>query len=282
MPESLWNSFRSCVAVRYFGRCAFGNIFTYRRMTDWLQHYEGMKEDKMSKYDPLWKYVSAAAFWKRCMRNSLCPRRKSHEQKMCCQSRNNTQDTAITVAALLLGFFTRILCRRTGSAPLSDAMARLVYFCNAYREKALWYRKKAYGTADDGRAEAGICGGRLLLRIPSSVIRISSDPEQSNWMSATVTTLDDKIVPYILFATGQLCSIWNCKKSSVVLYSKSIGERRVDLILCSQINLPSNLDIQVFRKDTLLLAGSCGIWNRSIMWRHPIPDSCRRSFKLIG
>lgn len=174
MPASLWNSFRSCVAVRYLGRCAFGNILTYRRMTDWLQHYEGMKEDKMSKYDPLWKYVSAAAFWKRCMRNFLCPRRKSHEQKMCCQSRNNTQDTAITVAALLLGFFTRILCRRTGSAPLSDAMARLVYFCNAYREKALWYRKKAYGTADDGRAEAGICGGRLLLRIPFSVIRISS------------------------------------------------------------------------------------------------------------
>lgn len=37
--------------------------------------------------------------------------------------------------------------------------------------------------------------------------KFCSDPEQSNWMSATVTTLDDKIVPYILFATGQLCSI---------------------------------------------------------------------------
>lgn len=35
-----------------------------------------------------------------------------------------------------------------------------------------------------------------------------------------------------------------------------LEERRVDLILCSQINLPSNLDIQVLRKDTLLLAAA--------------------------
>ena len=48
------------------------------------------------------------------------------------------------------------------------------------------------------KAVVGICGVKLLSKIPLlGILKFCYDPEQTNWMSATVTTLDDKIPPYI-------------------------------------------------------------------------------------
>ncbi len=48
-------------------------------------------------------------------------------------------------------------------------------------------------------AAAGTCGAKSPRRILPSVIpdKFCRDPEQTNWMSATVTTLDQQIIPYI-------------------------------------------------------------------------------------
>ena len=54
-------------------------------------------------------------------------------------------------------------------------------------------------TPRSGRAAAGRCGGTSPRRIPPSATRTSSAPNPglTNWESATVTTLDDKIPPYL-------------------------------------------------------------------------------------
>ena len=56
-----------------------------------------------------------------------------------------------------------------------------------------------FNTEIQARAAAGICGAKLPRRTPSfgHPDKFCSDPEQTNWMSATVETLDERIIPYI-------------------------------------------------------------------------------------